>query len=323
MRVTEDIVIGSLLSESKDDNRRTRVIRFEDVTGPDYLATVANSPLCPKKGNGFPPGRGYTGAVVDRSFKHPGNKKSVVIATIVYSNKATANDGGSSGDQSRRLIDVSLNGSPVSVVTEFDYRGRPMNIAYSAMMGTDLASDYPINDKNDPATHPDFDIMPYRTQDLDFMSTLEFTFEELGNPGRKQRKHMNTTNLKPWQGEKQGTWLCEIITGSTRLVPISGSSPELESPLLWTVKYVFRFNPKGWLKLGIYKSQKNNGAVPKNLDLPPIDKIDYAGRKSEKREPAAGAKLEAGTPHGNGWAMFRIKGESDFNALKLPDIQRS
>jgi hypothetical protein len=324
MRVTEDIVIGSLLSESKDDNRRTRVIRFEDVTGPDYLATVANSAECPKKGNGFPPGRGYTGSVVDRNFKHPGNKKSVVIATIMYSSKVAANDGqGGSGGQANQpeIIGLSINGVLVPIQTELDYKQRPMQILWSpsfvpgqkAVPGQTSQGASPYSNEVS-ADKDDRRKRPYRVSDYDVYMRVEITIREALNPIHLE-SYINTTNSKPLWGFERGVWWIENIGGPTQFPP----GVEVPASILFENKYVLVLNRKGWMKLGTFTDPKLGG-VPANHDLPP--QVNLVSRDSEDNKTLSDTDMKAAWPYGNAWSVFRIKGESDHNNLKLPNIMR-
>lgn len=100
-------------------------------------------------------------------------------------------------------------------------------------------------------------------------ATFTYTRREIGDPGDKALRYVNSVNGSPFRGKPRWTWLCTNITGRS-----------IDGGTIFDVTYSFQYNPglppwnRGWQPIAV---NYENGKVPDNAQPDPtqLEMIQY------------------------------------------------
>lgn len=307
-------IYADLVSEHsyEEDDRSGTVIRHYVVSGltsssritTDALYASDGATTIPRAGEEHPTLNDFT---VRRVKVYPFQGSRTQCHLLVWYAKVR-----------RRLLDVRLNGVSVNTNTNFDKDGSRLVVGYKspATIGgavTAASTAFPDpspSDKGSSGYDYDYGEVPYVMNE----DVLEIVYLEKGSPWTKREAFRRKLNKKPWQGGKAREWFCEDIVGQIDSpIPINLNQLPQQDVVTgdalfnWVTTYRFRRRPLppsgiGWDPLILF-TDLNTGRKPTDIN--------------PKAGGWPGVTISGERFRGNGWAVYRLYDEADFDDLKL------
>jgi hypothetical protein len=287
--VTEDLIRGSGMRITLDGATDERVFLVEGLpqADPDFVRGIAVGEVRNQKGVWIgTQHRGDPDLLVTNITTTPfgGNSREKMFVNAEY--------------RPIGAVTVRINGNVVRDTTRFDVDGEVLKVRYvSNIQQRPFYGDTNQGDeelKEEPILLPGL--------------TLEFDRAELEDPSNKSILYPGSINDFDWQGQQSDQWLCTDISSIATF--IANEIP------LWRVHYAFQFIGNGNNDNVLNTYNPVLFYVDRHTRRPPAD-VDP---KADGFTGFMSSNAQLGKVYGNGWKMYQIYRELDFDELDLPQV---